>query len=161
VQNAWAINLWGTVVGNYLNLTDDQSVVLHYHAFARAPNGVITLFDPPGSTNTEIPTDTAINDAGAITGDYWACTADLARCSVHGFVRMSSGKYTIIDVPGAGPDGYSGQGTFPQGINDRGEVSGFYADVNSVYHGFVRTVGLHHGIVYDANFVTHGLYGVP
>jgi hypothetical protein len=124
---------------NYLNLTDDQSVVLHYHAFARAPNGVITLFDPPGSTNTEIPTDTAINDAGAITGDYWACTADLARCSVHGFVRMSSGKYTIIDVPGAGPDGYSGQGTFPQGINDRGEVSGFYAGVNSVYHGFVRT----------------------
>jgi hypothetical protein len=45
----------------------------------------------------------------------------------------------MIDVPGAGPDGYSFQGTFPQGINDLGEVSGTYADVNSVYHGFVRT----------------------
>jgi hypothetical protein len=99
VQNAWAINLWGTVVGNYLNLTDDQSVVLHYHAFARAPNGVITLFDPPGSTNTEIPTDTAINAAGAITGDYWACTADLARCSVHGFVRMSSSQAAVAATP--------------------------------------------------------------
>jgi hypothetical protein len=137
--NAWAINLWGTVVGNFLNLTDDQSVLLHYHGFVRARNGAITLFDPPGSTMTEIPTAAAINDAGAITGDYWVCSADLSRCSVHGFVRMPNGKYTVIDVPGAGPDGYSFQGTFPQGINDLGEVSGFYADVNSVFHGFVRT----------------------
>ena len=137
--NAWAINVWGTVVGNYLNLTDDQSVLLHYHGFVRGPNGVITQFDPPGSTNTEIPTAAALNNAGAITGDYWVCSADLSSCSVHGFVRTPNGKYTVIDVPGAGPDGYSGQGTFPQGINDLGEVSGFYADVNSVYHGFVRS----------------------
>lgn len=137
--NAWAINLWGTVVGNYLNLTDDQSVLLHYHGFIRGPNGVITQFDPPGSKMTEIPTAAAINNAGAITGDYWVCSADLSRCSVHGFVRTRNGRYTVIDVPGAGLDGYSGQGTFPQGINDLGEVSGSYADANSVYHGFVRT----------------------
>jgi hypothetical protein len=137
--NAWAINLSGTVVGNFLNLTDDQSVLLHYHGFVRAPNGAVTLFDPPGSVVTEIPTAAAINDAGAITGDYWVCGADLSSCSVHGFVRMPNGKYSVIDVPGAGPDGYSGQGTFPQGINDLGEVSGTYADVNSIYHGFVRT----------------------
>jgi hypothetical protein len=137
--NAWAINLWGTVVGNYPNLTDDQSVLLHYHAFALAPTGAITLFDPPGSTNTEIPTAAAINNAGAITGDYWVCSADLTSCSVHGFVRMPNGKYRVFDIPDAGPDGYSGQGTFPQGINDLGEVSGLYGDANSVYHGFVRT----------------------
>jgi hypothetical protein len=137
--NGWAINVWGMVVGNFLNLTDDQSVLLHYHAFVRDPNGALTLFDPPGSTVTEIPSAASINDAGAITGDYWSCSADLSSCSVHGFLRTPSGKFAVIDVPGAGPDGYSGQGTFPQGINDLGEVSGVYADTNSVYHGFVRT----------------------
>ena len=137
--NGDAINLEGAVVGNFLNLTDDQSILPHYHAFIRSPKGVITVFDPPGSTMTEIPTAAAINDVGAVTGDYWACSADLSSCSVHGFVRMPTGKYTIIDVPGAGPDGYSGQGTFPQGINDLGEVSGYFVDTNSVFHGFVRS----------------------
>jgi len=141
--NGDAINLWGTMVGNYLNLTDDQSILTHYHGFIRSPNGAITLFDPPGSTMTEIPTAAAINDFGAVTGDYWVCSADLSSCSVHGFMRLPDGKYTVIDVPGAGSDGYSGQGTFPQGINDLGEVSGYYADVNSVYHGFVRSAAGH------------------
>ena len=137
--NGCAINLSGAVVGNFLNLTDDQSVLPHYHGFVRAPNGAVTLFDPPGSVMTEIPTGATINEAGVITGDYWVCSADLSSCSVHGFVRRPNGKYSVIDVPGAGPDGYSGQGTFPQSINGLGEVSGTYADVNSVYHGFVRT----------------------
>jgi probable HAF family extracellular repeat protein len=137
--NAWAINLSGTVVGNFLNLTDDQSVLLHYHGFVRSPKGVITLFDPPGSVMTEIPTFGAINNAGAITGDYWVCSVDLSSCSIHGFVRTPQGKYTVFDAPGAGPDGNSFQGTFPQGINDLGEVSGQYADANSVFHGFVRS----------------------
>jgi hypothetical protein len=137
--NAWAINLGGTVVGNFLNLTDDQSLLTHYHGFIRAPNGVITLFDPPGSVMTEIPGAAAINDAGAITGDYWVCSTDLSTCSIHGFVRTPKGKYLVVDVPGAGPDGNSFQGTFPQGINDLGEVSGQYVDANSVVHGFVRS----------------------
>jgi len=134
--NAWAINLQGAVVGNYLNLTDDQSVLLHYHGFVRSPNGVITKFDPPGSTMTEV---TAMNDAGAITGDYWVCSVDFSSCSIHGFIRTPNGKYTVIDVPGAGSDGWSDQGTFLTGINDLGDVSGTYADANNVYHGFVRT----------------------
>ena len=137
--NAWAINLWGTVVGNFLNLTDDQSVLLHYHGFIRSPKGAITVFDPPGSVVTEIPTAASINNAGAITGDYWACSADLSTCSIHGFVRTPNGRYLVFDAPGAGPDGYSYQGTYPQGINDLGDVSGYYIDVNSVFHGFVRS----------------------
>lgn len=141
--NGDAINLWGAMVGNFLNLTDDQSVLFHYHGFVRSPAGTITIFDPPGSVMTEIPTAAAINDLGAITGDYWVCSADLSSCAVHGFVRGPNGKYIVIDVPGAGADGYSGQGTFPQGINNLGDVSGYYADANSVYHGFVRSAGGH------------------
>ena len=138
-----AINLWGAMVGQYLDLRDPNSPeFLHFHGFIRSPNGAFTKFDPPGSTMTEIPT-AAINDFGAVTGDYWVCSTDLSSCSVHGFIRTPNGKYTVIDVPGAGPDGYAGGGTYPQGINNLGEVSGFYVDVNSVFHGFVRSAGGH------------------
>lgn len=41
-----------------------------------------------------------------------------------------------IDVPGAGTA--AGQGTYGYALNGRGEVAGFYADANSVYHGFLR-----------------------
>ena len=43
-----------------------------------------------------------------------------------------------LTFPGAGADAYSGQGTFPQGINDEGAITGFYVDGNNVTHGFVR-----------------------
>jgi hypothetical protein len=137
--NGQAINLWGTMVGNYLLSTDDNNpaVFLHYHGFLRSPSGLLTQFDPPGSQETDIP-DNSINDSGAVTGDYWVCSADLSSCTVHGFVRTPQGSYITFDAPGAGPDGYAGGGTYPQGINNLGEVTGYYGDVNSVYHGFVR-----------------------
>ena len=52
-----AINLWGTMVGTYLLLSDPNSPdFLHFHGFLRSAKGVVTQFDPPGSTNTEIAT---------------------------------------------------------------------------------------------------------
>jgi hypothetical protein len=138
--NAASINLWGAVVGNYLNLTDVQNypILLHYHGFVRSPGGTVTLFDPPGSTNTEIPAVGAINDGGTVTGDFWVCNSDQSACTAHGFVRRQDGSYVAFDVDGAGSDAYSGQGSFPQGINDLGEVVGYYVDTNDVGHGFVR-----------------------
>jgi hypothetical protein len=133
-----AINLWGVMVGNLLLLTDNNSpAFLHFHGFILQPSGKLTLFDPPGSQETDIPTY-SINDLGAITGDYWTCNAALSSCAVHGFVRAPDGKYSSFDVPGASADGLDGGGTYPQGINDLGEVSGYYVDANFVFHGFVR-----------------------
>jgi hypothetical protein len=136
--NGSAINLWGAMVGNFLKLSEDQSVLFHYHGFIRNPNGSLTFFDPPGSQETDIPSQAALNDLGTVTGDYWACSADLSSCTVHGFIRAANGKYVSFDAPGASADGYAGGGTYPQSINNLGEVSGFYGDANSVYHGFVR-----------------------
>jgi hypothetical protein len=133
--NAYGINLAGTVVGNYLDLRDYQ--VNGYHAYVRSSGGVITKFDPTGSVNTDIQ-NSAINDFGVITGDYWVCVADFSSCTIHGFVRASNGTITAFDVTDAGTDGLSGQGTFPQGINDAGQVAGYYVDGNDVYHSFVR-----------------------
>jgi uncharacterized membrane protein len=40
--------------------------------------------------------------------------------------------FTTFDVPGAV------NGTYPYGINPRGEITGYYIDTNFVYHGFLR-----------------------
>lgn len=139
--NGDAVNLTGTLVGNLVILVDPTAVLPPFHGFLRSPDGIMTIFDPPGSVMTEIPSSRAINDFGAVTGDFWTCSPDFSACSVHGFVRMPDGSYRLIDVAGAGPDGFSGQGTFPQGISDLGEVSGSYVDANSISHGFVRSAG--------------------
>jgi hypothetical protein len=137
--NGNAINLWGVMVGNFLKLSDPNSLAfLHYHGLLFNPNGSVTIFDPPGSTMTEIPPARAINDFGSVTGDYWVCSADLSSCAVHGFIRSADGKYTSFDAPGANPDPNVG-GTFPQAINQLGDVTGYYGDANSVFHGFVRS----------------------
>jgi hypothetical protein len=138
--NGDAINLWGVMVGNFLKLSDPNSLAfLHYHGFMLNPNGSMTVFDPPGSTLTEIPPARAINDFGAITGDYWVCSADLSSCAVHGFIRNANGKYVSFDAPGANPDPNVGGGTYPQAINALGEVTGYYGDSNAIFHGFVRS----------------------
>jgi hypothetical protein len=46
------------------------------------------------------------------------------------------GNIITFDAPGSGKD--AGQGTSPQGINDDGEIVGYYKDGASVVHGFVR-----------------------
>lgn len=56
-----------------------------------------------------------------------------------GFIRTPSGQHTVLDVKDAGSDGYSGQGRYPQGINNLGEVFGYNVDANDVFHGSVRT----------------------
>jgi hypothetical protein len=61
------------ITGNYF--ANNQ-----YHGFLRAPGGAFTTFDPPGSTNTTTPT--AINPAGATTGNY-----PDANFVYHGFLR--------------------------------------------------------------------------
>ena len=46
------------------------------------------------------------------------------------------GTFVLVDAPGAGND--SGQGTTPRDINEKGEITGFYKDADSVLHGFIR-----------------------
>jgi hypothetical protein len=133
------INSWGVMNGQLLLTTDNNSpAFLHFHGFIREADGRIVLFDPPGSQDTEIP-NTSLNDAGTITGDYWTCNSDLSSCSVHGFIRAADGSYTTFDVPGASTDGIDGGGTYPQGISELGEVSGYFVDSNFIYHGFLRS----------------------
>jgi uncharacterized membrane protein len=119
------INALGVVAGYYV---DAANV---YHGFLRTPWGRVTSFDAPGADTTpgsyNGTAPNAINDLGAVTGEYWDATG-----AAHGFLRSPTGRYTSFDVPGSG--GF----TNPIAINLAGEVVGYYADPNSVVHGFLR-----------------------
>jgi uncharacterized membrane protein len=97
----------------------------------------------------------------------------------HGFVRSSKGTFTTFDVPGM-------DFTSPTGINNAGQIVGFYAtnkDPDFLFHGFVLSKGVfttvdfpdaHEtqvlsinakgeivGAYFDANGDQHGFLGTP
>jgi hypothetical protein len=75
----------------------------------------------------------AINQWGTIVGTY----VD-ANNVFHGFVRSADGKFTSFEAPGADTTADSFNGTWAQGINDLGEITGYYADATGLTHGYVR-----------------------
>jgi len=141
------INNGGTVVGYYVDAER-----LH-HGFVREPNGALTALDAPGAgaglqppvmAHPELLSGqgtlaTSVNDAGTITGYF--IDAQNVR---HGFLRDKSGAFLTFDVAGSG-------GTFPESINNSGEIAGSYSEppiiINNerersyrsgAVHGFLR-----------------------
>src|SRR5262249_29693660 len=108
---------------------------------------------------------------------------------LHAWVRSPSGSFTTIDVPGAGSTPGFAQGSFANFVLPDGEVSGYFADSNTDFHGWVRSLGgqiqtfdapnngtgsnqgtdpqarnnggLFGGFVTDSNNVNHGFIGLP
>jgi len=73
-QNAFytfpsSINLGGSIVGTYADSTTG-------HGFLRAPDGMITTIDPPGSVDT---TAVTINDSGSIAQVAEDQSAEISR----------------------------------------------------------------------------------
>ncbi len=126
----WSINQAGEIAGTY---RDQKGVI---HSFLRERDGKLTTFDAPGAGTGSLQGTNGINinRSGAIAGEY----VDDANV-FHGFVRECDGTITTFDVPGAGTG--AGQGTFTSstdGINPRGDISGWYVDDANAYRGFVR-----------------------
>ena len=119
------INPAGAIIGFYVDANSVQ------HGFVRAPNGIITEFDPPGSIFTD---PNAIDQTGAIAGFYYD-----ANFVGHGFLRTPNGTITSFDAPGADHTPGSFNGTFGVGLTPNGEIEGVDVDVNGVLHGFVRS----------------------
>ena len=88
-------------------------------------NGAFTTFNPADSSLTEA---FAISDSGLIAGNYF----DSATLQRHGFL-YENGVFMNIDDPVAAPGS-----TELRGINDAGQIVGFYAD-SSGEHGFLAT----------------------
>ena len=75
-----------------------------------------------------------INNFGAIAGTY-----EDTNNVFHGFVRSPEGKYTAFEAPGADTTAGDFNGTFVNGINDAGAITGFYVDASGGSHGFLRS----------------------
>jgi hypothetical protein len=140
VVNAQGINNKGLVVGFYVG-TDGQ-----YHGFMAneksAKNGALTgtaISDPTIPTVQGEPGATfvfsqilGINDHGIAVGYYGDSTI-----SQHGFIyNTNTGQYTFLDDPSEAFDN-GVEVTQITGINNAGEITGFYSDANGVFHGFV------------------------
>ena len=103
---ASGINNAGAIVGSY---TD----AVGFHGFLRSPAGVFTTIDDPFG-NPGTTTVTGINNLGIIIGTFSDSSGQ------HSFIRSADGStYMTIDYPG-------GFFTTTRGINDSGELVGFY-----------------------------------
>jgi hypothetical protein len=88
--------------------------------------GTVTQFTVNGNPTIAIAIDSSNNTVGSF--------GDPNFVNTHGFYRDAAGVITQIDYPGAGVTGC-------QGINDLGEITGFYVDSLGVQHGFVTKNG--------------------
>jgi hypothetical protein len=143
VVNAQSINNKGQIVGFYLG--NDGQV----HGFMASENGSKTrsitgtaIADPtipnvpgePGATFV-FSQILGINDKGIAVGYYGDSTT-----SQHGFLyNTHTGVYTFLDDPSEAFDN-GVEVTQITGINNSGEITGFYSDANGVFHGFVAVV---------------------
>jgi probable HAF family extracellular repeat protein len=123
--SATAINDRGEILG----ACGDTSRLGKDLLFVRDRTGRFTRIpDPfPRDSLTEL---IDINNRREIVGVSYATQADLDRGVSHGFRLDRRGRLTRIDVPGAAL-------TAPFRSNDRGQVTGFYADADWGFHGFV------------------------
>ena len=126
---AQGINDAGQVVGAFTkpdsDYTQPDGGVQPFlpHGFLRTATGALTTFGVPGAANT-----TAINSPGQIVGTFMD-----ARNKFHGFLRAPTGAFSTIEVPVPGATG-----THAFGINDSGQIVGFFGEV-AKGHGIVRT----------------------
>lgn len=92
-------------------------------------------FDVLGAVNGTQPA--GINDLGEVTGVYFD-----ANGNQHAFLRKEGGKIVTFDAPNVGyptQPTLGSAGTIPTGINNEGDIVGYYTDANGAYHGFVRS----------------------
>jgi uncharacterized membrane protein len=129
---ATGINNLGHVAGGYgTGVLPVSQTTGHGYVYA---DGTFTTLEFPGALGT---TAHSLNDRGDVVGYYSYDTpiphwVDRTK-TVHGFVYRQ-GEWEEIDYPGAAT-------TYALGINNRGDVVGFYFEANAARtsHAFVKT----------------------
>jgi hypothetical protein len=128
----------------FVTLIIPPSVTLLY-----AASGVIVSYNPQGAVQTYA---FGINVNGTVVG-YWVDSQQ----ALHGYLRDLSTAITAVDDPDA-----DARGTYPQALNDLGQVTGGYGCLNSsdalTQCGFVRDqYGNYTTILVSGAFATYGV----
>lgn len=132
---AWKINDGGEIAGRY------EGGDSKFHVFTLSNGSFSSVPDFPGALQVApgvFTEDGGLNNVGDIVSTYCdsnPCTGFGTLLNgeghVHGFL-LSGGVFTTIDFPGA-------VSTHPLGVNDSGDIVGFYFDTSLRAHGFLRT----------------------
>jgi len=122
---AEGINDNGQIVGWYAD-----SCLCKGHGFLLS-GGIYTTVDVPGFGATY---PFGINNHGEIVG---FTSSTFGGGSPQGFTLIN-GTYTSFNDPAA----VTTSGTYAEGIDDSGQVVGFYGDNNNVEHGFLLNAGV-------------------
>ncbi len=137
--NAQGINGNGLVVGFFATAAAVAGPVIadnvaeHGFLFDSA-TGAVTLLPDPQQPNLFLSQYLGINDRNQTVG-YWQ---DMAG-SQHGFLYdLQAKSFTFIDAPDAAPVGGVSV-TQIVGIDNNGEIAGFFVDAAGVQHGFFAT----------------------
>jgi hypothetical protein len=142
--NAQGINNNGLVVGFYVG-TDGNDHGFKFNLASAVNNtGTGTMIADP----TIVPVEQGatfmfsqilgVNDKGIAVGYYGDSTL-----SQHGFLyNTNTGAYTFLDDPNEGFNANGVEVTQITGINNSGEITGFYTDANGLAHGFVGTASV-------------------
>ena len=117
ITNAQSINNNGLVVGFY------SLDGVHQHGFTYdSISKATTLLADPIVANLVLTQFLGVNDRNQAVGYYQTTDG-----SQHGFLYdLNAGKYTFLDDPNSAKSGFSI--TQITGINDSGEIAGFYVD---------------------------------
>lgn len=131
---AVSINSGVTVAGTY-NHADGSGCYL------RRPDGALITFGVPGSTSPSAHCH-SLNDAGTVAGNYF-------DGATHGFTPQPRGALSALTTFHVSGSHF----TLAAGINDAGIVTGYCANADGWYHGFLRGPG--------SAFITFDVPGFP
>jgi len=114
------INNAGKVVGYYVVQSGPNAGV---HSFFFS-GGVYTPFDAPLVAQTFLHDINNLDQSAGVVVDVSG--------KQHGLFRDTAGTLTLIDIPGA-------KFTTATGINDAGQIVGFFQDSSNLIHGYIAT----------------------
>lgn len=140
VVSAQGINDNGLIVGLYLGTDgEDHGFEANINNASNGELGITPIADPSIPSQPGEPGATfvfaqllGVNDSGIAVGYYEDSTG-----SQHGFLyNTNTGAYTFVDDPLEQFDN-GVETTEITGINNLGEIAGFYSDSAGVFHGFL------------------------
>jgi len=122
----YSLNNRDVVIGLYGNSSGTKEHTVTYSAQSR------TWTELPDIAGYPYNEGYGINDEGVAVGNAFTSSGS----SVAWIWDPTARSYSFFTVPGAAE--YT---TSPSGLNDKGQVAGYFADASGAYHGFLKEYG--------------------